>query len=73
MRVRAAVLDEVGGRMRSTELELDPPRDDEVLVRLAATGVYTLDQVGQALDDLEAGRVRRGVVVLDDAVAGRAA
>jgi hypothetical protein len=32
-----------------------------------------LDEVGQALDDLVGGRARRGVVVLDDAVAGRAA
>ncbi|PVY97093.1 alcohol dehydrogenase-like protein [Actinomycetospora cinnamomea] len=43
MRVRAAVLDEAGGRMRPTELELDPPRGDEVLVRIAATGVCASD------------------------------
>ncbi|PVY97092.1 alcohol dehydrogenase/S-(hydroxymethyl)glutathione dehydrogenase/alcohol dehydrogenase [Actinomycetospora cinnamomea] len=37
------------------------------------SATYALDEVGQALDDLEGGRVRRGVVVVDDGVEGWAA
>lgn len=43
MRIRAAVLEEAGGATRVEELELAPPRDGEVLVRLGASGVCRSD------------------------------
>ena len=43
MIVRAAVLDEVGGDLALAELELEPPRANEVLVRLHASGVCHSD------------------------------
>lgn len=43
MRIRAAVLEEAGGVTRVEELELAPPRDGEVLVRLGASGVCRSD------------------------------
>ena len=43
MIVRAAVLDEVGGDLEIAELELEPPREREVLVRLHASGVCHSD------------------------------
>ena len=44
MRVRAAVLDAVGGRLEVAELDLAPPQAGEVLVRLHASGVCHSDQ-----------------------------
>ena len=43
MQIDAAVLDERRGRLRVQEVELGDPRDDEVLVRLVATGVCHSD------------------------------
>jgi S-(hydroxymethyl)glutathione dehydrogenase/alcohol dehydrogenase len=43
MRIRAAVLERSGGRLRVEELELAPPRPGEVLVRLGASGVCHSD------------------------------
>jgi Zn-dependent alcohol dehydrogenase len=43
MRIRAAVLDGVGGSARVEELELAPPKAGEVLVRLGASGVCRSD------------------------------
>ena len=43
MRVRAAVLEEFGQPLEVQELELDEPRDGEVLVRLEACGVCHTD------------------------------
>lgn len=43
MIVRAAVLDGVGGDLAVTDLELEPPREREVLVRLHASGVCHSD------------------------------
>jgi S-(hydroxymethyl)glutathione dehydrogenase/alcohol dehydrogenase len=37
--MRAAVLDEIGGRLRVAELTLDPPKAHEVMIRLASSGV----------------------------------
>ena len=41
--IRAAVLREKGGPLRIEALELEGPRDDEVLVRLVATGICHTD------------------------------
>ena len=43
MQIRAAVLHEHATPMKLTELTLDEPREDEVLVRVAATGVCASD------------------------------
>ncbi|HEY7380896.1 MAG TPA: alcohol dehydrogenase catalytic domain-containing protein [Gaiella sp.] len=43
MKVRAAVLERTGGPLTVGELELAPPRDHEVLVRLGASGVCHSD------------------------------
>ena len=43
MRMRAAVLEEFGKPLVIQELELDEPKDDEVLVRLVACGVCHTD------------------------------
>jgi len=43
MRTRAAVLHEYGGPLALLELELDPPRAGEVLVRVAAAGICHTD------------------------------
>ena len=43
MRLRAAVLREMGSPVRVEQLELAPPREDEVLVRVAAAGVCHSD------------------------------
>jgi S-(hydroxymethyl)glutathione dehydrogenase/alcohol dehydrogenase len=43
MRIRAAVLDEPGRPLSVEDVELAPPRDDEVLVRVAAAGVCHSD------------------------------
>jgi Zn-dependent alcohol dehydrogenase len=44
LKIRAAVLEETGGRQHVTELDLADPRDGEVLVRLRASGVCHSDQ-----------------------------
>ena len=44
MRIRAAVLEATGGPLEVKELDLAPPRDGEVLVRLHASGVCHSDQ-----------------------------
>src|SRR3954454_21998791 len=54
MRIRAAVLEEIGGPMPLQELELEPPRAHEVLVRLHASGVCHSDQ--NAIDGTAAAR-----------------
>ena len=43
MKIRAAVLREPGTPVRVEEVELDEPKDDEVLVRVAAAGVCHSD------------------------------
>jgi S-(hydroxymethyl)glutathione dehydrogenase/alcohol dehydrogenase len=43
MNIRAAVLEQTGGPLVVTDLELAPPGPDEVLVRLAASGVCHSD------------------------------
>jgi len=43
VRIRAAVLEGVGGSSRMEELDLAPPRPGEVLVRLGASGVCRSD------------------------------
>lgn len=48
MRVRAAVVPFAGADLVVDELDLDEPRDDEVLVRLVATGVCQTDLAARA-------------------------
>jgi S-(hydroxymethyl)glutathione dehydrogenase/alcohol dehydrogenase len=55
MRIRAAVLREPGSPVVTETVELDPPRDDEVLVRVAAAGVCRSD-LHFAEGELGAGR-----------------
>ena len=43
MKTRAAVLRDMGKDWEITELDLDPPRDGEVLVKLAASGLCHSD------------------------------
>ena len=43
MKISAAVLYELGGRLEIEELELEPPKEDEVLVKVAAAGVCHSD------------------------------
>jgi Zn-dependent alcohol dehydrogenase len=43
MRIRAAVLHEPGAPVRTEDVELDEPKEDEVLVRVAAAGVCHSD------------------------------
>ncbi|MBF4161411.1 NAD(P)-dependent alcohol dehydrogenase [Nocardioides acrostichi] len=43
MKTEAFVVDSQGGDFRLTEVELDDPRDDEVLVRVVATGLCHSD------------------------------
>ena len=43
MKIRAAVVREKGGPFRIEELELDEPREDEVLVRIAGAGLCHTD------------------------------
>ncbi|WP_436969474.1 NAD(P)-dependent alcohol dehydrogenase [Actinacidiphila glaucinigra] len=43
MRIRAAVAETAAGPLAVKELELDEPRDDEILVKLVATGVCQTD------------------------------
>ncbi len=44
MKSRAAVLWRPGGRWEVEDIELDPPRAEEVLVRLAASGLCHSDE-----------------------------
>ncbi len=43
MRTTAALLTKIGHPLRVTELDLAPPRRDEVLVRLHASGICHSD------------------------------
>jgi aryl-alcohol dehydrogenase len=43
MRVTAAVTEEKSGAFRLDSLELDAPREDEVLVEITATGICHTD------------------------------
>ena len=43
MRMTAAVLGGVGQKLRIDEVELAPPRDGEVLVKVAASGLCASD------------------------------
>lgn len=43
MRTQAAVVEHQGGDFVLTEVEMDPPREDEVLVRMVATGLCHTD------------------------------
>lgn len=68
MRIRAAVLHEPGQPVVVEEVELAPPRDDEVLVRVAAAGVCHSDvrladgELGEGRWPLVLGHEGAGVV-----------
>ncbi|RJR51135.1 MAG: NAD(P)-dependent alcohol dehydrogenase [Desulfobacteraceae bacterium] len=47
MRIKAAVVYERSGRFTVDEIELSDPKDDEVLVRIAATGICHTDLAGR--------------------------
>ncbi len=47
MEIRAAVISERSGPFRFEQLELDEPRDDEVLVRIVAVGICHTDLAGR--------------------------
>jgi aryl-alcohol dehydrogenase len=47
MRITAAVAERRGGALRIEELELEPPRADEVLVRLASSGICHADSLAR--------------------------
>jgi aryl-alcohol dehydrogenase len=47
MKTKAAVVFETSGPFRIEELELDDPRDDEVLVRIKAVGICHTDLAGR--------------------------
>ena len=44
VRIRAAVAWEAGAKLSIEEFDLDDPRDDEILVRVEATGVCHTDE-----------------------------
>ncbi len=43
MKIKAAVARETGKPFKIEEIELDEPRDDEVIVRIAGTGICHTD------------------------------
>ena len=47
MRIKAAVIEEKGQEFRIVDMELDGPKRDEVLVRVAACGVCHTDDVAR--------------------------
>ncbi len=73
--MRASVLFEQGKPLSVEDLELEPPRRGEVLVRMAASGVcklkidqlitrrYGLDEANEAFRALAAGELARGLIV----------
>jgi aryl-alcohol dehydrogenase len=68
-RIRAAVLREKGGPLEIESLEMDGPRDDEVLVRIVATGIcrtdiHIIDEWDGAEMPVVLGHEGAGVVVM---------
>ncbi len=45
MKIKAAVVREKGGRFNIEDIELDEPREDEVIVRIAGTGICHTDLI----------------------------
>jgi S-(hydroxymethyl)glutathione dehydrogenase / alcohol dehydrogenase len=48
MNIKAAVLREIGKPLRIEELTIDPPKDNEVAIRVVATGICHSDYFGAA-------------------------
>ena len=65
MEAKAAVIYEKGASFVIEEIELDDPREDEVLVRIEASGVCHTDSVAQGLVDLPAVFGHEGVGVVE--------
>ena len=49
MKTTAAVVTEIGKPLTLLELDLEDPRDDEILVRIVATGICHTDLVVQVI------------------------
>ena len=47
MKIKAAVVREKSGKFLIEEIDLDNPRDDEVLVRMTASGICHTDLVAR--------------------------
>ena len=65
MEAKAAVIYEQGGSFVIEDIELDDPREDEVLVRIEASGVCHTDSIAQGLVDLPAVFGHEGVGVVE--------
>jgi len=59
-KIQAAVLRKKGGPLKIESLELEGPRDDEVLVRLVASGICHTGETG--MDSLPEGRRTLGII-----------
>ena len=65
MQAKAAVIYEKGGSFIIEDIELDDPRDDEVLVKIEASGVCHTDSVAQDLVELPAVFGHEGVGIVE--------
>ena len=58
-RIKAAILRKRGGPLEIESIEMDGPRDDEVLVRIVASGICRTDidfcDINRAMDDARRG------------------
>lgn len=67
MKIKAAVLTEIGRPLEIQEVELAPPKADEVLVKIAATGICHSDFIAQHSEDTKTpvvlGHEGAGVVI----------
>ena len=65
--MKAPVLFERRAPLRVEELQVESPREGEVLVRMVASDLitrrYSIDEADQAFRDLAAGALARGLIV----------
>ena len=65
--MKAPVLFEQRAPLRVEELQVEAPREGEVLVRMVASDLitrrYSIDEADQAFRDLAAGALARGLIV----------
>ncbi len=77
MKIKAAVIYELAGPFVIEKVELDDPRDDEVLVRVAGRGLcnkagkfpidkmmtyYRLEDINQAVEDSRSGKALKAIL-----------
>ena len=62
----AAVIHKPGGEFSFETVELDPPRKDEILVRIEASGVCHTDMVAQSITPLPAVLGHEGAGIVED-------